>query len=206
MSRTLLLLIIIMVSLQGCATRPRDECQTADWYTVGYQDGLQGRASRPVADHRKACAKRDVAVQLARYSQGRGEGLKQFCSPRNGFRLGLKGAQYEGVCPEGADQDFLSAYKQGKEIFESELQIRRLGEILQVNISELHNLNGSVQQKEVEMVAHDTTPKRRAVLLSEMRDLQETVAMVETEISGIEAALEEENRQLQNLRGGTRYR
>jgi predicted glycosyltransferase len=86
------------------------------------------------------------------------------------------------------------------------LQIRRLGEILQVNLSELDNLNGSVQQKQDEMVAHDTAPKRRTVLLSEMRDLQETVVMVETEIDGIEAALEEENRRLQNLRGGTRYR
>jgi hypothetical protein len=34
-------------------------------------------------------------------------------------------------------------------------------------------------------------------------DLQETVAMVETEISGIEAALEEESRRLQNLRGSS---
>jgi hypothetical protein len=39
-----------------------------------------------------------------------------------------------------------------------------------------------------------------------MRDLQETVAMVETEINGIEAALKKENSHLQNLRGSTRYR
>ena len=54
------------------------------------------------------------------------------------------------------------------------------------------------------MAAHDTASKRRAVLLEEMSDLQETVAMVETEISGIEAALEEENRHLQNLRESVR--
>ena len=205
MWRTLPLLVIVAVSLQGCATQSPDECQTADWYTLGYQDGLQGRVSRPVADPLEACAKRDVAVQVARYSQGRGHGLKKFCSPRNGFRLGLKGAHYHGVCLADAEQEFLPAYEQGKEMFESELQIRRLGEILQVNTSELQNLTASVQQKELEMVAYDTTPKRRADLLLEMRDLQETVAMVETEINAIEAALEEESRHLKNLRESNRH-
>ncbi|MGB5409292.1 MAG: DUF2799 domain-containing protein [Thiogranum sp.] len=206
MSRYLPLLIIITVSLQGCGTLSRDECQSADWYTIGYQDGLQGRVSRPVAEHHEACARRDVAAQVVRYTEGRADGLKQFCSPRNGFRLGLEGVHYSGACPAGAEQEFLPAYAQGKEIFESELQIRRLGEILQVNTTELRNLTVSVQQKEVEMLAQDTTPKRRADLISEMSDLQETVAMVETEISGIEAALDEESRHLQNLRGSTRYR
>ena len=184
----------------------RDECQSADWYTIGYQDGLQGRVSRPVAEHHEACARRDVAAQVVRYTEGRADGLKQFCSPRNGFRLGLEGVHYSGACPAGAEQEFLPAYAQGKEIFESELQIRRLGEILRVNTSELRNLTVSVQQKEVEMLAQDTTPKRRADLISEMSDLQETVVMVETEIRGIEAALDEESRHLQNLRGSTRYR
>jgi len=206
MWRTLPLLVIVTISLQGCGTLSPDECQTADWYTIGYQDGLQGRVSRPVAEQPEACAKRDVTARVTRYTQGRDHGLKQFCSPRNGFRLGLEGLPYNGVCLAGAEQEFLPAYEQGKEIFDSELQIRRLGEILQVNTSELRNLAVSVQQIEVEMVVPDTTPKRRADLLLEMSDLQETVAMVETEISGIEAALEEESRHLQNLRGSARYR
>jgi len=206
MSRYLPLLVIITVSLQGCATQFQDECQTADWYTIGYQDGLQGLVARPVVEHHQACARQDATAQLAGYTQGRDDGLKQFCSPRNGFGLGLQGARYNGVCLADAEPEFLAAYEQGKEIFESELQVRRLGEILQVNASELRNLAVSVQQKEMELVAHDTTPKRRAALLSEMSDLRETVAMVETEISGIEVALEKESRHLQNLRGSIRYR
>jgi hypothetical protein len=206
MSKYLPLSVFIAVGLQGCANLSQDDCRSADWYTIGYQDGLQGRVSRPVADHQQACAERDVTVLVARYTQGRNDGLKQFCSPGNGFRLGLKGDQYNGACLAYSEQEFLPAYEQGKEIFEAELQVRRLGEILQVNTSELENLTVSVQQKEVEIVARDTTRKRRADLLLEMRDLQETVAMVETEISGIEAALEEESRHLQNLRGSARYR
>jgi len=199
MSRYLPLFFIIMASLQGCGSLPRDECQTADWYTIGYQDGLHGRSE---ADLQAVCAERDRATQTARYTQGRDDGLKRFCSPRNGFRLGLEGAKYNNsACLTGAEQAFLPAYEQGKEIFDSELQIRRLREILQVNTSELRNLAVSVQQKEAEIAAQDTAPKRRADLLLEMSDLQETVAMVENEINGIEAALEDESRRLQNFRG-----
>jgi len=206
MSKYLPLSVFIAVSLQGCANLSQEDCRSADWYTIGYQDGLQGRVSRPVADQQQGCARRDVTVLAARYTEGRNHGLKQFCSPGNGFRLGLKGAQYNGACLADAEQEFLPAYEQGKEIIEAELQLRRLGEILQVNASELENLTVSVQQKEVEIVARDTTLKRRADLLLEMRDLQETVAMVETEIDGIEAALEEEDRHLQDLRERNRYR
>ena len=205
MSRYLLLAIIIAVNLQGCSTLSRDDCQTVDGYTAGYQDGLQGRKSRPVVDHQQACAKPGITAQLARYTQGRDDGLKQFCSPGNGFSLGLKGAAYNGACLVDAEREFLPAYQQGKEIFESELQLRRLGEILQINTSELENLTASVQQKEVELAAHDATPRRRALLLLEVRDLQETVAMVETEISGIEAALEEQDRHLRELKASNRY-
>ena len=200
MSRILLLFIITVVSLQGCGTLSPDECQTMDGYSVGLQDGLQGRTARPVEDFHKACAKpHDVTAQIAEYGRGRGQGLKQFCSARNGFQLGSKGVHYNGVCPGDAQQEFLAAYKQGKEIFDSELQIRRLAEILHVNRSQLRTLTATAQRKEAEIAAHDTASKRRAVLLAEMSDLQQTVAMVETEISGIEAALEEENRHLQNL-------
>jgi hypothetical protein len=205
MSRLLPLFIIVTLSLPGCGTLSPDECQSADWYSSGYQDGLQGRVSRPVAENPpKACAKRDVPAQTAAYTRGHEDGLKQFCSFHNGFRLGLKGAHYNGACLADLEPEFLTAYQQGKEIFDAKLQIRRLGEILQVNRSELRNLTASAQQKEAEMTAHHTAPKRRAVLLAEMSDLQATVAMVETEISGIEAALEEENRRLQTLRENAR--
>jgi hypothetical protein len=206
MSKYLPLSILIAVSLQGCATLFQDECETLDWYGIGYQDGLQGQLPRSVAEYHQACAERDVTPELARYTQGRDQGLKQFCRPGNGFRLGLRGAHYNGACLAEAEEAFLPAYEQGKEILASEVQIRRLDEILRVNTSELNNLTASVQRKEVELIAHDTDPKRRALLLLEMHDLQETVTMVENEIDGIETALEEEGRHLQHLRESNPYR
>ena len=200
MSRYLPLLIILAVSLQGCGTLLRNECKSLDWYAIGHQDGLQGLMPRPVSDYYRACARQDATVQIAAYKQGHNQGLRQFCRLRNGFSLGLQGAHYNGNCPVDAEGEFLSAYEQGKAIFESELQIRRLEEILQVNQSEFENLIVSLKEKKTEIVAKDIRPERRASLLEEMHELQQTLALVVTEIKGIEVALEEEYRHLQELR------
>lgn len=191
------------ITVQGCGTLSVDECQSPDWYAIGHQDGLQGRTPRPVSDYFRACARQDAAIQIATYKQGRDDGLRRFCRPRNGFSLGLQGARYNSACPVDAEPDFLAAYEQGKEIFEAELQIRRLEEILQVNTSELENLTATLKQKKSEVVAYDTLPERRISLLEEMHDLQQTLALVVTEIRGIEAALEQEDRHLQALRNKT---
>ncbi len=192
--------LILLLSLKGCATAPRDACQTTVWYDAGYHDGLRGHVSRSVAAQSEVCASDGESSPLASYEQGRSAGLKHFCTHRNGFSLGLEGGDYNGVCPVDAEQDFVSAYEQGKAIFAAEMQVRRLEEILQVNTSELHNLTVSVQEKETELLSPGTTRTRRGVLLLEVSDLRATLAMVENEISGIQTALAEQNGRLKKLR------
>lgn len=34
-----------MMLLSGCASMDKEECATADWYTVGLEDGAKGRGS-----------------------------------------------------------------------------------------------------------------------------------------------------------------
>ena len=191
--------LIIVLSLHGCATPSRESCQATAWYDAGYHDGLEGRVSRSVAAQSEACASSGASSPRAMYDQGRDEGLKHFCTPRVGLGLGMEGTHYEGVCPADAEQDFLLAYERGRAILASQLQVRRLKEILQVNTSELQNLTVSVQQKETELLSLATGQTRRGVLLLEVSDLRATLAMVEEEISGIEMALEEENRRLEKL-------
>jgi hypothetical protein len=173
-----------------------------DWYAIGYQDGLQGHAPRSDLQQGNACSSSEAMSPLASYARGRSEGLKRFCQPDKGFELGLRGDPYNGVCRTGAEQAFLPAYERGKAIFESELQISRLGEILQVNVSELEKLSTSLRHKALELRAQGTASRRDAASLVEIRDLQETVAMVKTEITGIEAAIEAEQSHLRALRQG----
>jgi hypothetical protein len=194
-----------VVGIQGCASLSEKECLNADWRTIGYEDGAQGRVSARIADHRKSCAKHGIAPDLAAYNQGRSEGLKQYCVPGNGFRLGLNGHSYNAVCPAGSEREFVAAYRGGKKIHEVKQQIRRLDEILNVNQSELYSLNELVRQKEAELITKGTSWERRAALLVEMRELEKDINMVENEILDIEAALSQENDRLLSLKQVSTY-
>jgi hypothetical protein len=194
--------LFLTATLQGCASLPRDECKAADWYDMGYQDGLRGRPGRPAAELNADCGNRDPMSPMAVYAQGHVEGLKRFCDPDRGFELGVTGVPYSGICMTEAKSSFAPAYERGRAIFETQLQVRRLAEILQVNTAEREKLATSVKQKQLQLGALEATSAQAIQLLLEMRDLQDTVAMVETEIDGIEAAIEDEKRHLQALRQG----
>lgn len=200
-----LLLLIAVWVLQGCASLSQDECRSADWYSIGYEDGLRGHTPVRIADHRKACASHGVAPDLARYNEGRDAGLSWYCEPRNGFRLGVKGQAYAGACPASAEAAFLDAWSAGKEIHESEYQVRRLDRILGVNREQLDSLVHDRKLTETELVRRGTTWPRRAELLLELKELEETRVMVENEIGEIEAAIAQERAHLLTLRENARH-
>ena len=51
------LVTVTTLLLTACSTSmTKDECQTVDWRTVGYEDGVAGRPGDRIARHRKACA------------------------------------------------------------------------------------------------------------------------------------------------------
>jgi hypothetical protein len=201
----LLLLLVVVLGLQGCASLSEDECLSADWYTIGYEDGLRGHTPIRIADHRKACASHGVSPDLARYASGREAGLKWYCEPRNGFRLGVKGQAYTGACPAQAESPFLVAWSAGKEIHDTEYQLRRLDKILAVNHEQLDNLVQDRQLIEAELVHRGTTWQRRAELLLELHELEENREMVENEIGEIESAISRERAHLLSLRQNARH-
>jgi hypothetical protein len=40
---------ILLFALGGCAGMDAEECRTADWRAIGYEDGVQGEGRRPSA-------------------------------------------------------------------------------------------------------------------------------------------------------------
>ena len=188
--------LMLAAILHGCAPLSRDECPAVDWYNVGYEDGLSGRAREPVAEQSAAC----TASDLERYSRGHELGVAQFCQPGNGFTLGVRGGRYEGVCAGILEPEFLQAFEAGREIYGAELQIRRLDEILAVNEAERDRLGAALRRKRGELARDGADAERRRSLAAELQELQATLEMVDNEIDGIRAALDQENRHLLSLR------
>ena len=66
----------LLLLVSGCASLDKDECLHANWYAIGLEDGARGRSVERLGDHRRACAKHNVAPSAERYVAGRNEGLK----------------------------------------------------------------------------------------------------------------------------------
>jgi hypothetical protein len=116
-SRYILALLPLLAFLPGCASMNKAECMTVDWQTIGYEDGAAGRSGDRIAQHRKACAKHGVAPDLAAYQNGREQGLREYCQPHNGYRIGESGSDYPGFCPADLAQNFEDAYRDGYELY-----------------------------------------------------------------------------------------
>lgn len=125
MSRALLL-IVLAVSVAGCATLDESQCRQADWYDLGYRDGQAVYPPARVEDHRQACAEYRIGVDDPAYHEGRAQGLDGYCTPESGYHRGRNGSAYQQVCPPHREQAFLYEYQRGLEIYQLENEIDEL--------------------------------------------------------------------------------
>ena len=189
LSRPFWLLSGLLLALSGCATLSEDECVSADWYAIGYEDGLAGKPAQQIANHRKACAKHGVSADLIRYNSGRDAGLEHYCEPRNGYRLGRAGSAYGGVCPVHSERDFLHAYNSGRAIYDLQQRVNRLQRSVDAKRKQLQRLDETIVAKEAELIHVGVTPQRRAALLDDLRGLQSDLVQTQEELHDLRATL-----------------
>lgn len=91
--------VVLLGGLAGCASLSETECQSGDWYGIGLADGAAGRSADFIYQHAKACNEFGIAPKASPWRKGRAEGLKQYCTPTNAYRLGSKGRRLSAVCP-----------------------------------------------------------------------------------------------------------
>lgn len=108
---------IAIFFLAGCASMDKNECLTAQWQTIGFEDGVEGKNISSLSEYRKDCAKHGVTPVLADYLKGHTEGSKLFCTNTNGFEQGNNGRGYHRSCPEELEAEFLSGYRKGQELY-----------------------------------------------------------------------------------------
>jgi Protein of unknown function (DUF2799) len=145
-TRYILALLPLLALLPGCATMSKAECMTVDWQTVGYEDGAAGRSGDRIAQHRKACAKHGVTPDLSAYQAGREQGLREYCQPQNGYRLGENGRDYPGFCPTDLARNFEDAYRDGFELYGLRSRVNQAA-------SEVSSMRAELMRAQDDMVA-----------------------------------------------------
>jgi hypothetical protein len=133
MKKTTLLTLPILMILNACSTLSEKECHTSDWHQLGIQDGCSGLVERRLDDYAKSCKEYGILPDIDQYMTGRTIGLKQYCIPSNAFRTGLKGEEYQGVCPADIDMFFqinntvaLNVYKARQRIKDLDIRLEHL--------------------------------------------------------------------------------
>ena len=164
--------LVLAAALSACAAGlSKEECAAADWRSIGYEDGVRGQSEARIAQHRKACAKHGVTLELDAYRGGWEEGVRRYCQPGNGYHEGRTGKHYAGVCPGDLEGAFLDAYRAGRERYSLEAEVRRIKRTLASRHARLDDIEVDMRDAGLELVAPGTPTERRVVLLDELRKL-----------------------------------
>ena len=111
------LVVLPIIALTGCATMSADQCATADWRALGFEDGSRGETLVKAERREDACADHGYAMDRAVYDSGRHAGLALYCTSQVAYRLGESGRSYTGVCVAHDEEGFLAAYRHGLELY-----------------------------------------------------------------------------------------
>jgi len=162
-------LLAALLLLAGCASMDKNQCQNANWYAIGLEDGGQGRTLDRLGERRRACAEFGVQPDGERYAAGRNEGLKSFCTYDRGYRVGRGGNAYNGVCPEPAATDFVAGYQRGREHYGMQ---KRLDEV-----------NADIKKTKAGLSEPGVSPRTRGQLAERLEDLSREAQQLEQQIA-----------------------
>jgi hypothetical protein len=170
----------------GCATLDKSECREADWSTIGLEDGAAGRAVSYIGNHRKACAEHGVTPDLAEYRKGHAIGVREFCTPVNGFNQGRAGRGYSGVCPTYLENGFLSAHATGRRLHDLDVEIDRLQREARQMDADREVLVQRRDSVESVLVSGALSAKERKTMVERFKRLQTDVLQLESDIRHFE--------------------
>ena len=166
-------LLLMGVAISGCATLDKNECQNANWESIGYEDGTRGYAASRIGNHRSACAKHSITPDLAAYTTGRDKGLEQFCRANIGYRTGASGRAYQHVCPASSEPEFLAGYQYGQHVYKTNSRIRSLKSDIRQQEKLLDETIVLLEDAEAELIRSGGSRARRANLLDEIKLLSQ---------------------------------
>jgi len=116
-------LLLSAALLAGCTSMSPEECQVADWQTIGYNDGRAGLDQSRVSDYIKDCGEAGFPVNQNAWQHGHKLGNKVYCAPENGYRVGVAGETYHGVC---ASEQFVKQYTLGYQVYERKQRLKEI--------------------------------------------------------------------------------
>ena len=163
---------VLALLLSGCAGMDKSQCLTADWRTIGFEDGSIGKPESAIGNYRQDCAEHGVAPDLALYRQGHRQGSELFCNRRNGFMQGKDGASYKSSCPADLETDFLAGYRDGKSLYDTQMALSYARTAVDKQQRLLVQLEKEISVKTELLVEDGLTKDERLAILADIESLK----------------------------------
>ena len=187
MRNSTIILIAISLAVAGCASgMDSAECVTADWRAIGFEDGSRGRGASSIASRRKACAEHGVTPDFEAYMAGRDTGLAQYCRPRNGYRLGVRGIRYSGVCPAEQEPAFQAAHTEGYGLYQRRVTVSNVAKRLRNRKRRADKIEYELVETTAQLVNAGVEISKRAAMGVKIKQLADEKAEVELAIVELE--------------------
>lgn len=170
----------------GCAGMSEQACVTADWRTIGFEDGTLGRSPAMIGTYRQQCAEHGVAPDLDGYRAGHSEGVQIYCRASNGFAAGHSGAMYQSVCPADLEGDFLAEYEAGRHLYELESVLRSVESRIAGGYRSQESIRDELTSIGATIIASETTVEERLRLVNRSAELGRRYGEITVEIQQLE--------------------
>ena len=193
------LLLFLSLSVAGCATLDREECLSADWQLIGYNDGVAGRTSERLEQHREACAEYGITPVMDHYLEGHFQGAEDYCTAENGYTSARSGQSFNPICRGQLRFDYEHGHRLGQEAYQQLEQLKQAEQDLRELKSELRSADNRISDYETELVADATKKEQRQNLLRKIESERHDSRHLKSRIRLQSTEVEMERRYLKQL-------
>ncbi len=193
---------LIGLMLSGCAGKPsmsEHQCAVGDWETVGYRDGVNGKRSTALLMHQDACMEHGVSPDRTSYMSGWDQGAREYCQPNNGYHIGERGWSHNNICPPELMSGFLTAYEEGRRLYQARLVVSNLEWELDQKTNRLEAIKSEIISAGAAQLNGELTLEQRIQLGARVQQLLDEQARLKQEIPALEAELAVKSRELDQL-------
>lgn len=198
--KNIFILSAISLLIPACSTLNKDECKTANWKTIGYEDGTKGYPASRIGQHRSACAKYSIQPDLNAYTEGRKKGLNHYCVPSTGYKKGLYGYNYNGLCVGYNEHAFLDAYKHGLSIYKEEQKLNHLKIAYEEEQQFIESLEIKLHDKEDILVSGRLSKVKALILLNETKYIAEDLGRSKSNLELLSEDIYRQSQQIKRLK------
>ncbi|MDE2422348.1 MAG: DUF2799 domain-containing protein [Gammaproteobacteria bacterium] len=118
------------LTLSGCQIMSVGECQTADWFKIGQQDGNVGQADN-IGKRVDSCREQNVAIasnSVNAYRTGYMQGLRNYCQPHRILDDAIAGRDHVNVCPLEVQNGLRPFAQAGMRVYSANQRIKQIND------------------------------------------------------------------------------